>query len=822
MLEICSYYHDIIAERKAMSDIQDFTSTPYGKFFDEYLEWMTKNASRNFISDKNFFLFLMSQPKILEHLAKSNVDVNALDMWITKSIKKEQKRHNYFSKEEIYFENEMPIAGFFGKVYSDFNEEASAIEFLDETIMSMESAYNLYDKGSSKYHIFGFDKTELAMLRDFGLTKDNICPDLKYANRFKTYQNKDMQDFGDLALEECVNRPIFSHENINKVITTTFNEDLLRELGAVRLTKQAEDGKLDDFIGRDKELDNLGRILCRVEKPNAIITGGPGVGKTALIEGLAQRIADGNIHPKLQGREIISLNLNGIKSGNTLRGMLEEKIKNLIDEVKKTNSILYIDEIHALKSKDRDDEDLASALKTEITKGGFSVIGSTTTAEYTKSIAKDPAFARRFQEIKLSEPDRDMTINILNNLKSKYEYNYEILIPKKMIEEVVDLSSRFMRKYKQPDAAKTLLDDSCSFATGNKLNLKNIHTSLSQITNVPVSDLVVSEQAKIMRLPETIGQQVIGQESALSSIRNSLLHQMILPSENKPKATYLFCGPSGVGKTQIAKDLAKLLNTELVTFNMSEYQQSNDVSKLVGAAPGYIGYDEGGLLVNKVNDNPCAVVLLDEIEKAHPDIYKVLLQVMDEGKLADNQGNLAHFNNTILIMTSNAGYGSKSGHKVVGYRQPDESNQTKVSKENLLSDLHKVFKPEFLGRIGSENIIAFQPLDLNSSVKIVENQLQHFSERFEKKYQIKLDFDNELKEYIAKTAIKPEFGARNLSAYINTNIVGTVSQAFIKNEIKKGDNIMIKAPEENSQEIRIIQKRNSYLPNQRINKSKER
>ncbi|MFQ3546971.1 MAG: ATP-dependent Clp protease ATP-binding subunit ClpA [Termitinemataceae bacterium] len=553
------------------------------------------------------------------------------------------------------------------------------------------------------------------------------------------------------------------------------------------LTALAREGKLEPVIGREHELDRTVQVLCRRLKNNPIHVGDSGVGKTAITEGLAQRIVAGNVPPQLKDFSIYALDMGALVAGTKYRGDFEERIKKVVDEIlKKEKAILFIDEIHTLVGAGATSGgslDASNLLKPALTSGKIRCIGSTTHEEYTKYFDKDRALSRRFQKIDINEPSEGDTISILKGLRHKYEAYHGVRYTDAALETAVRLSAQYITERRLPDKAIDVIDEAGAFAriqefkqntnTGEPGNPEGEAASVIDI-DVPLIEAVV---AKIARIPERtvnenekdklrflesrLKERIFGQNSAVEAVVKAVKRSRAgFRAPNKPVANFLFVGPTGVGKTELARSLADVLGIAIHRFDMSEYQEKHTVSRLIGSPPGYVGYEEGGLLTDAVRKQPHAVVLLDEIEKAHPDIFNILLQIMDYATLTDNNGRKADFRNVVLIMTSNAG-ARDIGKSLMGFGE-------RIVDESIVDGaVEKIFTPEFRNRLDA--VVRFGHLNQEIVVSIVRKELDAFRQQLAEK-QVVLEVTETCIAQLARDGYSREFGARNVSRLIEDRI----------------------------------------------------
>ena len=692
------------------------------------------------------------------------------------------------------------------------------------------------------------------------------------------------------------------------------------------LTKEAREGKIDPVIGRDSEIRNCQRILSRRKKNNPVLIGKPGVGKTAIVEGLAQRIVNKDVPEPLQGRTIFALDMASLVAGAKYRGQFEERLKSVIDEVKKSDGqiIMFIDELHTIvgAGKTEGSMDASNIMKPMLARGEIKVIGATTLNEYRENIEKDGALERRFQKVLVDEPSVEDTISILRGIKDKYEIYHGIRIQDKAVIAAAELSNRYITDRFLPDKAIDLMDEACATVRTeidtmpeyldeekrrilqvqieiaalkkeddekskkrleslekeladanerykadfnkwksqkdsinsvkdikeeidkvkveiekaernydfeklselkygklteleNKLKEKekdqennssikeevtdeDIADVVSNWTNIPVNKLVESERSKILGLSDKLHERVIGQDEAVDSVSDAIIRARSgLKDINKPIGSFIFLGPTGVGKTELAKSLAEAMfdsEKNMIRIDMSEYMEKYSVSRLIGAAPGYVGYEEGGQLTEAVRRNPYSVILFDEIEKAHPDVFNILLQVLDDGRLTDSQGRTVNFKNTIIIMTSNIG----STYLIDGLKEDgtiDEENKKLVD-----SSLRNSFKPEFLNRI--DDIVMFKPLTSDQIYKIIDLQIADISKRLESR-EITIELSKKAHEYILDKSYDVEYGARPIKRFLQANIETNLGRKIIEGNIMEGDHVIIDLDKNNELEYQV-------------------
>ena len=547
---------------------------------------------------------------------------------------------------------------------------------------------------------------------------------------------------------------------------------------ATDLTAQAAAGKLEPVIGREAEIERTIQVLCRRLKNNPIHVGDAGVGKTAITEGLAQRIVAGKVPPLLAGYTIYSLDMGALLAGTKFRGDFEERVKKVVDVLlKKEKAILFIDEIHTIVGAGAvtgGSMDASNLLKPALTSGKLRCIGSTTYDEYNKIFEKDRALSRRFQKIDIAEPSQPETVEILKGLRPKYEEYHKVHYSDEALESAVRLSAQFITERRLPDKAIDVIDEAGARARINaykegekeadslvEIKVPEIETVVAKIARIPERSVSSSEKDRLASLDAALKSEVFGQDSAIDAVVKAVKRSRAgFRAPDKPVANFLFVGPTGVGKTELARQLAKQLGVTLHRFDMSEYQEKHTVSRLIGSPPGYVGYEEGGLLTDAIRKNPHAVVLLDEIEKAHGDIYNILLQIMDYATLTDNQGRKADFRNVILIMTSNAG-ARDVGKSLIGFGD-------RVMTNAALDDaVERSFTPEFRNRLDA--VVHFGNLPMDIIQKIVAKALDDFREQLAEK-KVKLVASEAVIAYLAEKGYSREFGARNIGRLVEDKI----------------------------------------------------
>lgn len=635
------------------------------------------------------------------------------------------------------------------------------------------------------------------------------------------------------------------------------------------LTEMARDGHLDPVIGREMEIQRVIQILSRRTKNNPCLIGEPGVGKTAVIEGLAARIAEGDVPDTIREKRLMTLDLSGMVAGSKYRGEFEERIKRLIAEVKNDGQVLlFIDEIHTIIGAGGAEGalDASNILKPSLARGEIQVIGATTIEEYRKYIEKDAALERRFQPIMVNEPSEAESLDILKGLRPAYEKHHQVIITDEALETAVKMSARYINDRFLPDKAIDLIDEASSKVrlssmtyTGEIRNLsreleileeeketaiiqgdiekaseirqeqKSIESQMmvmkrqterrnkrklsvqardvadvvSGWTKIPVKQLEEKESERLMRLESTLHKRVIGQDEAVTAISKAIRRGRVgLKDPKRPIGSFLFLGPTGVGKTELSKALADAMfgsENNIIRMDMSEYMEKHSVSKLIGSPPGYVGYDEGGQLSEKVRRNPYSILLFDEIEKAHPDVFNILLQVLDDGHITDSQGRRIDFKNTVIIMTSNAGASNIVAPKKLGFfSETDEKADYNRMKSSVMEEVKHIFKPEFLNRI--DDIIVFHSLTQDHIRKIVSIMMNEISKRALDQMGIELHASEGVLRMLSEAGFDPVYGARPLRRAIQNKVEDALAEEILRGKVRKGDKVRLTL---NGKEIKI-------------------
>ncbi|MDY0122493.1 MAG: ATP-dependent Clp protease ATP-binding subunit ClpA [Sulfurimonas sp.] len=582
---------------------------------------------------------------------------------------------------------------------------------------------------------------------------------------------------------------IISHSDIK---AQSAEGDSYLEKYTINLLAKAQKGKIDPVIGRDAEIIRVTQILCRRKKNNPILVGEAGVGKTAIAEGLALNLVAGDVPEILKEAELYALDLSALLAGTKYRGDFEKRLKGVMDELKlHPNAILFIDEIHTLigAGATSGTMDAANQLKPALASGELKCMGATTFAEYRNGFEKDKALSRRFSKIDVDEPSEKTSFLILKGLQKKYEKHHGISYTDKALKAAVALSKRYITDRFLPDKAIDIIDETAaSFHLKSKqrtkVGIKDIENTIASILGTSTSKIDKGETTALMNLEEDLKARVIGQDQAVQEVAKAIkISKAGLRAENKPIASFLFSGPTGVGKTELSMALSQTLGIHFERFDMSEYMEKHALSRLVGAPPGYVGYEQGGLLTEVIKKHPYSVLLLDEIEKAHPDLINILLQVMDNAILTDNNGYKANFQNVILIMTSNIGANARA---VMGFNK-----DASLSKHE---ELKAFFSPEFRNRLDA--IVEFSQLNMQTIEGVVRKFIQELNKSLKKK-KVTVELSEKATRFIAESAYSPEMGARPLKRYIQDNITNKLSDALLFGVLKKGGSVFVDTDENN-------------------------
>lgn len=663
--------------------------------------------------------------------------------------------------------------------------------------------------------------------------------------------------FADLLRLLSEDSPMSGYTDSGSVTNTASSTPTLNQYGK-DLTDLARESKLDPVIGRDSEIQRIIEILSRRTKNNPVLIGEPGVGKTAVVEGLAQMIMEGKVPEILKNKRVVTLDMSSMIAGAKYRGDFEDRLKKSLQEIKKDgNVILFIDEMHTIIGAGAAEGamDAANILKPLLSRGEVQIIGATTLNEYRKYIEKDSALERRFQSVLIDEPTTEDTVKILKGLKDKYEAHHKVKISEEAIKEAVTLSERYITDRFLPDKAIDLIDEACSkvklrtvtmppnisklekeleklsqekeeaiisqsfekaakvrdkekelkdkiFQEKEKWNKKeknkeakissqDIADVVSNWTKIPVQKLTETETEKLKNLDKTLKERVIGQDEAVEALARAIKRARVgLKDEKRPIGSFMLLGPTGVGKTELTKALAQNLfgnENAMIRLDMSEYMEPHSVSKLIGSPPGYVGYDDGGQLTEQVRRKPYSIVLFDEIEKAHPDVFNMLLQILEDGRLTDSNGRTVNFKNTVIIMTSNAGARNITENKSIGFvSKEDKREDYEKTKSEVMSELKKLFRPEFLNRL--DEIIVFKKLTEESVEKITRLMLKEFEDRVKAK-DMNITITDAVVKHIAKVGFDSTYGARPLRRAIQSKIEDLFAEAILDKQVQSGDTV---------------------------------
>lgn len=686
------------------------------------------------------------------------------------------------------------------------------------------------------------DTLAITLLEDLGVDIQTLYEDIMLL-----LGESEAQPAGVQGMHERPKEEISETETLDK-----FSRDM---------TALAKQGKFDPIVGREQEIERIIRILSRRTKNNPCLMGDPGVGKTAIVEGLAQKISDGNVPDTLRHKRILSLDLSAMVAGSKYRGEFEERMKKALEDVKAAgNIILFIDEIHTVIGAGAAEGaiDASNILKPALARGEIQLIGATTLEEYRKHIEKDAAFERRFQPVRVEEPTEAVAVQMLTALKDPYEMHHRVRISDEAITAAVRLSARYVTERFLPDKAIDLIDEAASclrlsaytaptsikelearideleqeketaikteefeqaaeikkLQDGLRTSLKaakraweSTHDSgeivvtaddvaeiVSRWTGIPVQSMQEEESQRLLHLEEVLHKRVIGQEEAVKALAKAVRRGRVgLKDPNRPIGSFLFLGPTGVGKTELSKALAEALfgdENAMVRIDMSEYMEKHSVSRMVGSPPGYVGYEEGGQLSEKVRRNPYSVVLFDEIEKASPEVFNILLQVLDDGHITDGQGRTVDFKNTVIIMTSNAGARSIAAPKRLGFTSVETPEQSyEMMKKGVMDEIKTIFKPEFLNRI--DDIIVFHPLEQEEITRIVRLLTDVMAKRVKENMNITVSFTKKAIEKIAEEGYDKAYGARPLRRAIQSKIEDAFAEEYLLGNIKAGDKVSV-------------------------------
>ena len=756
-----------------------------------------------------------------------------------------------------------------------FNEKASKV--LKQSILEAKLLRNI--AADSEHILLAImkvkDNAAFHVLESNGVTYEKIKLTLQPDTHAGLGFSEDEDEDEDIRQSPSGNKSNAAQQQARPAQKKPANDTPVLDNFGTDMTKAAEEGKLDPVVGRVKEIERLAQILSRRKKNNPILIGEPGVGKSAIVEGLALRIVEKKVSRILFDKRVIALDMTAVVAGTKYRGQFEERIRSILNELKKNpNIILFIDEIHTIvgAGSAAGSMDAANMLKPALARGEIQCIGATTLDEYRQNIEKDGALERRFQKVIVEPTTAEETLQILKNIKDKYEDHHNVNYTDAALEACVKLTNRYITDRNFPDKAIDALDEA-----GSRVHLTNItapkeieeqeklidvmkslkneavrlqnfelaasyrdkekeYTNqldtlkeeeekslkenretvddeqiaevVSMMSGVPVQRMAQAEGMKLLGMKDDLLSKVIGQDKAIATLVKAIQRSRVgLKDPNKPIGTFMFLGPTGVGKTHLAKELAKLMfgsADALIRIDMSEYMEKFTVSRLVGAPPGYVGYEEGGQLTEKVRRKPYSIVLLDEIEKAHPDVFNILLQVMDEGRLTDSYGRTVDFKNTIVIMTSNIGTRQlKEFGKGIGFAAQVRTDDKEYSRNVITKALNKSFAPEFINRL--DEIITFDQLDMDALTRIIDIELKGLYSRVEN-IGYKLVIDEDAKKFVATKGYDVQFGARPLKRAIQNNLEDGISELILGSEMAAGDTIKVSYDKEKDLIVMTVEK----------------
>ena len=780
------------------------------------------------------------------------------------SKKAKEMRHPYIGTEHLLLGLRSEYSGVSGQILAQNGvEEKDVLRLMDELIVPPENSFEgKKPEESPRFHsILENSEKEARRLHtaDVGtehlllsIIRDVDC----VAARILITLNINLQKiFQDIMAAAGIDAKEYQEE----IQEGQKGAGAMLEQYCTDLTAQAEEGRLDPVLGREQEMYRLMQILSRRTKNNPCLVGEPGVGKTAVVEGLAQRLASGVVPEKMKDKRIYTLDLPGLIAGSKYRGEFEERMKGLISEVKSNgNIILFLDEIHTMIGAGGAEGaiDASSILKPSLARGEMQLIGATTITEYRKYIEKDAALERRFQPVTVEEPSQEQCVQILRGLRGKYENHHRVTISDKALEAAVRMPQRYITDRNLPDKAIDVMDEACSKVSlkGYRVpdNLTALEETVKELavqkeeairkgdfteasliqkeqtqaeekldsvkkrfrkrtavskpevteediaevvsawTKVPVQKLAESDADRLRKLENVLHKRVIGQEEAVSAVARAVRRGRVgLKDPRRPIGSFLFLGPTGVGKTELSKALAEALfgsEESMIRVDMSEYMEKHSVAKMIGSPPGYVGHEEGGQLSDQVRTHPYSVILFDEIEKAHPDVFNILLQVLDDGHITDSQGRKVDFSNTVIIMTSNAGAKAIVDPKKLGFAvKEDPAGDYKRMKQNVMDEVKMIFRPEFLNRI--DEIIVFHALDKTHMKKIVTLMCRDLTKRLEDQMGIRLTLRESAKALIVEKGTDAKYGARPLRRALQTELEDKLAEAILNGEIKPGDRV---------------------------------
>ncbi len=781
------------------TNIRQFRTSPLlGKIMLE-ARFIAEDLNHLFFTPEHVLSVAVKKEFIADFLKKCGADLNFLRIELNNYIVTKIPVVSQENKKQKLFEAPIDSSAFRELMsHTLFNCAATNAEIIDmlDILLSMYhnknsfSAYCLQASGVSKDNLF-------ASITQYRLTSN--------AKKFEKTMNPP---------DSLNNSQAQTQQHIMESMMTNNTGGLKRF--AENMTAKADKHEYDVLIGRENEIERTLQILCRRSKNNPLLVGDAGVGKTAIVQGLAQRIVSKQVPLILQDYSIYALDLGVLLAGSKFRGDFEERLTSILDEIVNQKdgkkAILFIDEIHMIigaGTNGSNQMDAANILKPYLTNGKIKLIGSTTYEEFSSIFEKDKALSRRFQKVDIVEPSAEETVKIIEGLIPNFEKHHQVRYAKGSIEEAVNLSIRYLPERKLPDKAIDIIDESGSYVfiqnaggfTGkNKIKLNSDNKSAqktavvtkdiikkvtAKITQLPIDSIKNDEKTLLQKLEENLEKDIFGQNDAVKKLSKAVKRARVgFRNPDKPEAIFLFVGPTGCGKTELARSLAKILKMPLLRYDMSEYQEKHSVSRLVGSPPGYVGFEEGGILVKEVRKNPNSIILFDEIEKAHQDIYNVLLQVMDYGQLTDNQGRKADFRSCIIIMTSNAGARDlEKGN--IGFG----SDELKNVEASLNEAVNKTFPPEFRNRLDS--VIPFNYLDFEIAKRVCQKEISNLSKRLLQK-KVSLEVSPECIDFLSKKGYSKEFGARNIARTIENEIADKLVDEVLFGSLAKGGKAIAK------------------------------
>ena len=713
------------------------------------------SSNHEFVTTEHLLFCLLDNNEALKLLSACNVDIEKLTLELDKFLKDSIPENTDSNKDvqaTLSFQRVIQRAVF--HVQSTKGAEVTGANII-VALFSEKESYSVY------------------LLKQQGMTRLDA---VSYLSHGEEEESEDLEiDYQNEDGEESEQNALIKY--------------------ATNLNQEASEGNIDPLIGRSNELERITQIISRRSKNNPLLVGESGVGKTAVVEGLAKNIVEGNVPDVLKNRQIFSLDMGTLLAGTKYRGDFEKRLKSILKELKKIEgSILFIDEIHTVIGAGATSGgvmDASNLLKPTLGKGSFTLVGSTTYTEYRNIFEKDRALSRRFQKVDIEEPSQEETLKILEGLKSKFEEHHELKYSKEALKSAVELSSKHINDKFLPDKAIDVVDEAGARLRLLKNNRRktvselDIQKVISLMARIPEKSVSKDDKVSLGKLEENLKRVIFGQDKAIKVLSNAIkLSRVGLRDENKTIGSFLFTGPTGVGKTEISKQLSTILGVPLLRFDMSEYMERHAVSRLIGAPPGYVGSDQGGLLTDSVTKSPNSVILLDEIEKAHPDIFNILLQVMDAGVLTDNNGRKADFRNCVLIMTTNVGAQLLSKRNI-GFNE--QSNQS-----DAMESLKRLFSPEFRNRL--DEIIEFNSLDIEVILSVADKFMTKLQAQLDER-NIEIVYKKDLLKWIAEKSFNKEMGARPMERFITDNIKKPLVDKILDKDLKEGGviNISIKS-----------------------------